>query len=602
MLKYIALILFLLPCTIHAEEKHGLAIFGDLKYPADFIHFEYVNPDAPKGGEIILAKVGTFDSLNPYILKGVSASGLKFLHESLLVKSYDEPFSAYGLIAEKVEVADDKSWVIFTLRKEARWHDDTPITADDVVFSFNILKKKGHPFYRTYYADIDKAEKINPHKVKFVFKVKNNRELPIIIGEMQILPKHYYDTHEFNKTTLEAPLGSGAYEIAKVDAGKSITYKRKENYWGKDLAVNKGRYNFDTIRYDYYRDSTVAVEALKAGEYDIRQENISRIWATAYDFKAREDGVFIKNEIMHQVPSGMQGFVINTRKEKFADIRVRKALNYTFDFEWANKTLFYSAYQRTKSYFANSIYESSGVPEGAELAILKQYKNQLPNEIFTTKYEVPATDGSGWARNNLIKANKLFKEAGYKVVDNQLLDKNGEPFTIEFLLHSPSFNRVVAPMIRNLKKLGIESKIRLVDDSQYIERIKKFDFDMLVYVFPASLAPGNELNDFWNSSNADIKGSQNLAGVKNPVVDELLERIIKAEKKEEYIALLKALDRVLLNGYFVVPNWYNQSFRMLYWNKFSHPKTAPKYARGIIDTWWIDKEKLEKVQTYKLNR
>jgi len=617
MLKIIFILSLIFSPAI-AQEKHGLTIFGDLKYPSDFTHFEYVNPDAPKGGEIVFASIGTYDNLNPYILKGISASGLELIYDTLLVKSADEPFSAYGLIAKSVEVAEDKSWVKFTLREKAKWHDGTPITADDVIFSLNILKKEGHPFYRTYYGDVKEVKKISPHKVVFNFSVKNNRELPLIIGEMPILPAHYYKENEFNKTTLTPPLGSGNYKISKVDGGRSITYERVKDYWGKDLAVKKGRYNFDKIRYDYYRDATVAVEALKAGEYDLRQENISRVWATAYNFEGLRNGTFIKKEIYHQIPSGMQGFVFNTRRDKFKDIRVRKALNYTFDFEWANKTLFYSAYKRTKNYFSNSIYESSGLPNGKELEILSEYacdncgrgvacyahKKQgfstlnpytektnktscLPPHIFAEEYKVPSTDGSGWARDNLIKAKNLLEEAGYKVKNQMLVDENEKPFTIEFLLHSASFKRVVAPMVRNLKKLGINSNIRIVDSSQYVERIKKFDFDMLVYVFPSSLAPGNELIDYWHSNSADVAGTNNISGVKNKIVDDLIDRIIKAKNKDEYIALLKALDRVLLWEYLVVPNWYNQSFRMIYWDKFGYPEISPKYSRGIIDTWWI---------------
>lgn len=585
------------PASVMAAEfKHGLSMFGDLKYPANFTHFEYVNPDAPKGGSLRLAAIGTYDSLNPYILKGSAAAGVSMTFETLLEKSKDEPFSEYGLLAESVKVSEDKKSVTFRLRSKARWHDGLPVTVEDVIFSFDVLKTKGHPFFRGYYRDVEQVEKTGDRDVTFHFANAENRELPLIIGEMPILPKHHFTDKEFDASTLEPIVGSGAYKIDRVDTGRSITYRRVENYWGKDLAINNGRHNFDTIIYDYYRDGGVAVEALKAGEYDVRQENISRVWATAYNIPALQAGAFVREEIMHEIPSGMQGFVLNIRRDKFKDPALREALNYAYDFEWANKTLFYSAYERTTSYFSNSDFEAEGTPSDAELALLEPYKDQLPSRLFTEPFVVPKTDGSGNNRPNLVKAKQLLDAAGWKVRDNALrIPGTDEPLTIEFLIGSPSFERVIAPYLKSLKKLGIEGTIRVVDAAQYQRRLDEFDFDVVVHTYGQSLSPGNEQIDFWHSSRADTSGSRNMIGVKSPVVDALVEKIISADSYASLQTACKALDRVLLWGYYVVPNWYNQSFRMIYWNKFGHPDIAPKYDLGIEDTWWYDESKAAKI-------
>ena len=567
---------------------HGVAMHGDLKYGPDFTHFDYVNPDAPKGGEVRQSAVGSFDNLNPFILKGQSASGIGRIFESLMTGSEDEAFSQYGLIAESVEMPEDRSWVAFTLRPQARWHDGTQITVDDVLFSLEVLKTKGHPFYRAYYADVVKAEKIAERKVKFTFADGLNRELPLIIGELVILSKAYFETHEFEKTTLESPLGSGPYRVERVDAGRSITYARVVDYWGADLPVRRGQDNFDVIRVDYYRDPTVAMEAFKAHEYDFRAENASKVWATAYVGEAFDDGRIIKQEIAHSIPTGMQGFVFNTRRAKFADPRLRRALGYAFDFEWTNKNLFNGAYSRTESYFSNSELASSGLPDAAELALLEPFRDQIPAAVFNEVYETPKTDGSGQARRNLRTALKILGQAGWAIIDGKLINPvDGEPLEIEFLIVSPLFERIIAPYVKNLEKLGVGARIRLVDSAQYQKRLEDFDFDMVVASMGQSLSPGNEQNNFWTSAAADTPGSRNLAGVKDPVVDSLVATLIAAADRETLITATRALDRVLLSGYYVVPHWHIRSFRVAYWNKFARPAITPKYSLGF-DSWWID--------------
>lgn len=569
---------------------HGVAMHGDLKYGPDFTHFDYVNPDAPKGGLVRQSAIGSFDNLNPFILKGESASGIGRIFESLMAGSADEALSQYGLIAETVEMPEDRSWVAFTLREQARWHDGTPITVEDVIFSLEILKTKGHPFYRAYYGDVIKAEKIGERKVKFSFSDGLNRELPLIISELPILSKAYYQTHDFEKTTLVSPLGSGPYRVESVDPGRSITYARVEDYWGAELPVRRGQNNFDTIRIDYYRDPTVAMEAFKAHEYDFRAENTSKVWATAYVGAAFDDGRIVKQEIRHSIPTGMQGFVFNTRRDKFSDPKLRRALGYAFDFEWTNKNLFNGAYTRTKSYFSNSELASSGLPDDAELALLGPFRDRLPASVFNQVFEPPKTDGTGNARRNLRQALKLLGQAGWSVVDGKLVSPtDGRPLEIEFLIVSPAFERIIAPLIKNLEKLGVTSKIRLVDSAQYQKRLEQFDFDVIVASIGQSLSPGNEQNNYWTSVSADTPGSRNYAGINDPVVDSLVATLIAAADRDSLIAATRALDRVLLSGYYVIPHWYIRSFRVAYWNKLARPAITPKYSLGF-DGWWVDPE------------
>jgi len=574
-----------------ATTGHGLSIHGDLKYGPGFKHFEYANPDAPKGGDVRLPAIGTFDNLNPFILKGVAAAGLGQLFDTLTLASSDEPSSEYGLIAESVEVPADRSWVAFTLRPEARFHDGSPITADDVIWTFQTLKSKGHPFYRAYYAQVAKAETQGPRKVKFSFGAGENRELPVIAGQLPVLSKAYWSKRDFEKTTLEPPLGSGPYRVESVDAGRSIVYRRVKNYWGAKLPVRAGQDNFDTIRYDYYRDSTVALEAFKAGQYDFRQENSAKNWATAYTIPAVTQGLIKKEEIPNQVPTGMQAFVFNTRRPIFQDRRVRQALGYAFDFEWANKSLFYGAYTRTRSYFSNSELASSGLPGPEELKVLEPFRGRVTPEVFTKEYQPPVTDGSGDIRANLREALALLKEAGWVVQGGKLANaRTGEPMQFEILLDDPNFERITLPFVKNLERLGVTARVRTVDSAQYQKRVESFDFDMVVGGWGQSLSPGNEQTDFWNSERAGIAGSRNLAGVHDPVVDKLVELVISAPDRQNLVARTRALDRVLLWGFYGIPHFHIRTFRVAYWDKFDRPRVSPRYALGF-DTWWVDAKK-----------
>lgn len=580
-------------------KSYALSLFGDIKYGAEFTHFDYVNPDAPKGGTVRYATIGTFDTLNPFTLKGQAAVGSGLPFDTLMARSEDEPGTEYGLIAENVEVPADRRWVQYNLRKEARFHDGTPVTPDDVVWTFDTLKAKGHPRWRLYYADVLKAEKVGERGVKFSFRTGENRELPSIVGEMPVLSKKYWEGKEFDKTTLEAPLGSGPYKIESFDPGHTITYRRVADYWGKDLPVNRGRNNFDVARYDYYRDQTVALEAFKAGQYDIRVENVAKNWATGYDSPALRDGLFKKMEIPNKVPTGMQGFGFNTRHAVFKDARVREALGYLFDFEWTNKTLFYGAYARTESYFSNSDLASSGLPDADEVKVLEKYKGEIPESVFTTAYAAPKTDGSGNIRDNIRKALQLLKEAGWSVKNEKMVnDATGEQMSFEFLLDQPEFERIVLPFVQNLKRICIDARVRSVDPAQYENRMKSFDYDMTVVLIPESLSPGNEQREFWGSAAADEPGSQNYLGVKNKAVDDLVDLIINAPDRKSLVTRVHALDRILLQSYYVIPNWHITYFRVAAWDKFVHPQISPPYALAL-DTWWLDPQRAQTVEARK---
>ena len=567
---------------------HGLAMHGQPKYGPDFKHFDYANPDAPKGGEAKLSAIGSFDSFNPYILKGDPAAGIGALIETLLVSSGDEAFSEYGLLAETIEIPEDRSWVAFTLRREARWHDGRPVTVDDVIFSLDILKTKGHPFYRSYFKDVAKAEPIGERTVKFTFADGVNRELPLIAGQLPVLPKHWWATRDFDKTTLEPPLGSGPYRVKAFEAGRSVTYERVPDYWGRDIPVRRGTYNVDTLRYDYYRDGTVALEAFKAGEYDFRMENVAKDWATAYDAPPVREGLIKKAEIENERPTGMQAFAFNTRREVFKDRRVRQALMYAFDFEWTNRNLFYGQYVRTRSYFSKSELASHGLPRGEELKILEKYRGRVHDEVFAKEYIPPVAGNDEALRANLRVALDLLKAAGWAFKDRKLVDgKTGKPFAFEILLAQPTFERVVLPFVRNLERLGIEARVRTVEPAQYRKRSDDFDFDMVVESFGQSLSPGNEQRDFWSSAAAAVPGSRNTIGIKDPVVDELIELVIAAPDRESLIARTRALDRVLLWGHYVIPNWHTRAFRVAYWDRFGLPDKTPKYTL-CVECWWVD--------------
>ena len=481
--------------------------------------------------------------------------------------------------------------MIFTLRPEARWQDGTPITVDDVIWTVDTLKTKGHPFYRAYYANIVKAEKVGEHQVKMIFDGKMNRELPLIAGQMPVLPKHYYEKVEFDKTTLTPPLGSGPYRIKRVDPGRTIVYERDPNYWGAKLPVNLGRNNFDEVRYEYYRDANVALEAFKAGNYDLQIENNSKDWATAYTGPPFEKKLIVREEIPNQRGTGMQGFVFNTRRPVFSDPKVRAALAYAFDFEWTNQNLFYGQYQRTESYFSNSELASSGLPSPAELKLLEPYRDQLPPEVFTKAYKAPSTAGTD-LRQNLRTALEMLREAGWQVEGGRLVNKaTGQPLAFEILLVQPAFERIVGPFVQNLKRLGVQASLRTVDTAQYQNRLDDFDFDMIVGSWGESQSPGNEQRDFWGSQAADTRGSRNLAGIKSPVVDALVDKIIEAPSREDLVTATHALDRVLLWGHYVIPHWHITYDRVAYWNKFSRPQVDPKYGIDLY-AWWIDPVKL----------
>ncbi|MGE5547745.1 MAG: extracellular solute-binding protein [Solirubrobacterales bacterium] len=567
-----------------AAPRHGIAMHGEPKYPANFAHFDYVNPDAPKGGELKLAAQGTFDSLNPYIVKGVPASGATMPFETLMASSADEPFSMYGLLAESVDTPEDRSSATFVLRKEARWHDGKPVTPEDVIFSLETLKTKGEPNYRFYYAGIDKAEKVGERAVKFTFKPGDNRELPLIVGEMPILPRHYWQGRDFAATTLEPPLGSGPYRVARFEPGRFIEYERVKDYWGETLPVRKGQENFDRVRYDYYRDSTVALEALKAGEYDFREETEAKKWATGYDdWAALADGRALKIRLDNEVPAGMQGFAYNLRRPLWGDDRVREALAYAFDFEWTNRTLFYGQYIRSESYWSNSELAAKGQPSPAELKVLEPLRAQVPPPVFTTEYHAPATGPDG-IRPNLRIAMRLLEEAGWKV-EKGLLVKDGRPFEFEILLAQPAFERITLPFVRNLARLGITAHVRTVDPTQYVNRVREFDFDMIVQSWGQSLSPGNEQAMYWTSAAADQPGSRNVVGIRNPAVDTLVDLVISAKDRDDLVARTRALDRVLLWNHYVIPQWHIGWDRVAFWDKFGRPSVTPMRGYQLF-AWW----------------
>ena len=687
-------LLLALAGLVDAAPQHALTLYGEApKYPANFKHFDYVNPDAPKGGTLRQAGFGSFDSLNPFISKGVSEDNIGIIYDSLTRHSLDEPFTEYGLIAGKIEKAADNAWVRFYLRPEAHFQDGHPVTAEDVKFTFETLMSKGVPMYRGYYADVDRVEIEGPHKVRFVFKHANNRELPLILGQLPVLPEHWWTEldesqaqeqpllgddslvdiiesaekgdltlrihddarlvggqklnaerlqlnlqaaarssdqtfaplrsitdyerkdkqllriefkkstaesltaaikalrllptkRDFGKSSLEIPLGSGPYQVTEVKAGRSIRYERVKDWWGQDLPVNRGFYNFDNMLIDYYRDNTVALEAMKAGQFDYWLETSAKNWASAYDVPAVAEGRLIKEEIQNHNPAGMQGFIFNTRRPLFQDRRVREALGLLFDFEWANRQLFNGAYTRTHSYFDNSELAASGLPGDDELKILEPLRDKIPPEVFTDEYSVPVTDGSGIIRDQQRRAYQLLQQAGWRIEGDQMLDAEGKPVSFEFLLAQAEFERVLLPFKRNLADLGMELVIRRVDVSQYINRLRSRDFDMIVGGFGQSNSPGNEQREYWHSSSADKPGSRNFIGLKDPAIDQLVEGLINANSRQSLIDHTRALDRVLLWGHYVIPNWHIKTWRVAYWDRLEHPQTTPLFDIGL-NTWWI---------------
>lgn len=582
------------PAEGWAEPSHGLSAFGDLKYPAGFKHFEYVNPDAPKGGRLsMIGTAGriTFNSFNGYILKGDAAQGLQFLFDTLMERAMDEPDAVYGLVAKSADVADDGRSVTFALRTGAKFSDGTPMTAEDVQVSFQLLKEKGDPRIALQLAKVEAVDVVDAQTVRFRF-TESNRDLPLIVATgVPVFSKAYYEKVDFSKTTLEAPLGSGPYQIADFKPGRYVTYKLRDDYWGRDLPVNKGRFNFGELRYEYFRDRTAEFEALKSNEFDLREEFTSKVWATQYDVPPVTKGWLVKESLPDDRPSGAQGFFINMRRAKFQDVRTREAISLAFDFEWTNRTQFYNLYQRTNSFFENSAMKAEGEPTAGELALLNPLKGQLSSEALGGAVTAPVSNGSGQDRKLLRKASRLLKQAGWQTKDGKRFNAAGEQLTIEFLTFSPTFERIIAPYVKNLRILGIDANIRLVDPAQYERRRKSFDFDMTTTRFVVRQTPGVELENYFGSRSAGIEGSLNLAGVSNPAIDALTAKVVQAKTREELQTAARALDRVLRAEHFWVPHWYKSAHNVAYWNKFSRPALKPKYARGIIDTWWYDEAK-----------
>ncbi|WP_339544300.1 extracellular solute-binding protein [Pseudomonas sp. RA_35y_Pfl2_P32] len=594
------------PACATISESHGYAQFGTLKYPTRFTHFDWVNPQAPKGGTLRLMAFGTFDTLNPYTFKGTSPVatanflqyGINELNEPLMVgtgqyaPSGDEPASSYGLIAQSVEYSEDRSWVVFNLRPEARFHDGQPITARDVAFSYRLLLKEGHPRYRTSLQEVQRVDILNPLRIRFVFKRAGNPLLILRLGELPVLPQHYWKGRDFKATTFQAPLGSGPYRITRVSPGRQLLFERVKDYWGKDLPVNRGKYNYDRVEVEFYRDSTVAFEAFKAGEFDIYIEHQAKNWANAYTFPAVRRGDVIKAQIEHQIPTQTQGLFMNTRRATFADAKVRQALGLMFDFEWTNRTLFSGAYKRAMSFYPNSEFAATGLPLGHEWLMLSPYREQLPAKLFTVPFSLPQTDGRGIPRDTLRQALGLLAEAGWTLNGQRLLNAAGQPLRLEILLVNPNLERILQPYTENLASIGIDASLRTVDRAQYKQRLDQFDFDMILMTLDQTLSPGLEQWQYFHSSQAKVKGSKNYAGVANPVVDHLLEQLLAAQSRDAQVAAGKALDRVLLWQHYIIPNWYINFHRLAYRNRFAFV-TTPPYTLGLNAGWLKTSEKAQ---------
>ncbi|MGH1419953.1 MAG: extracellular solute-binding protein [Hyphomicrobiaceae bacterium] len=579
---------------------HAMSLVGEPEYGPDFTHFNWVNPDAPKGGKIRQYTMGSFDSLNRFSVRGVSASGLGLIYDTLMISSPDEPSAEYGLIAEWVSYPSDYSSVTYGLREQARFHDGKPIRPEDIIFSLEALKK-AHPFFKAYYKNVVSAEKTGEREVTFRFDINGNRELPQIVGQLEIIPEHFWTatsadgkTRDIAKSSLEIPLGSGPYKIKKVDPGRDIIYERDENYWAKDLPVTKGQWNFDEIAYRYYLDRTPAFEAFKTGTIQFWTENSAESWATKYSSAPFKKGLIKKEALKNGRVAGMQAFVFNLRREKFKDIRVREALNLVYNFDQANKTLFYGQYIRTGSFFENSELRASGKPKGTELEILKSVADGLPKTVFDEVWEPAKSSGSTSHRKNLRKALGLLKQAGWTLDKNVLRNAKGKAFKLEFLLFQPTFDRVVLPFIQDLRKIGIEASVRVVDSAQYKRRSDDFDFDIIIGSFGQSHSPGNEQRSFWGSASAKRPGSRNIAGIENPAIDKLIDRLVFAKGREDLVAATRALDRALLANYYVIPQWYYPFDRVAFWNYLSHPKKLPSQNPAVLRTWWVDPQKYSK--------
>ncbi|WP_409299909.1 extracellular solute-binding protein [Pseudomonas sp. KCJK8993] len=587
------------PASATLIESHGYAQFGTLKYPARFTHFDWVNPAAPKGGTLRVMAFGTFDTLNPYTFKGTSPVatpnflqyGVNELNEPLMVgtglyaPSGDEPTSSYGLIARSVEYSEDRSWVVFNLRPEARFHDGMPITARDVAFSYRLLLKEGHPQYRTNLQEVQRVDILGPQRIRFVLKRAGNPLLILRLGEMPVLPQHYWKDRDFKATTFTPPLGSGPYRITQVQPGRQLVFERVKDYWGKDLPVNRGFANFDRVEVEFYRDSDVAFEAFKAGEFDIYIEHQAKNWASGYDFPAVRRGEVIKAQVAHQIPTQTQGLFMNTRRATFADARVREALGMMFDFQWTNRALFSGAYQRALSYYPNSEFCATGVPQGREWLLLSPYREQLPASLFTQPFSLPSTDGRGIPRQTLRRALGLLGEAGWKLDGQRLQNSAGQPLRFELMLVNPNLERILQPYVENLASIGIDARLRTVDRAQYKQRLDQFDYDMILMTLNQTLSPGLEQWQYFHSSQVAVKGSKNYAGIDNPIVDHLLEQLLAAQSRDDQLAAGRALDRVLLWQHYMIPNWYLNYHRLAYRNRFAFV-TTPPYTLGL-GAWWL---------------
>lgn len=579
--------------------SHGYAQFGELKYPANFTHFDWVNADAPKGGTLRIMAEGTFDTLNPYTLKGTSPIstanfgqyGIDELNETLMAgtgqydPSGDEPASSYGLIAESVEYSDDRSWVVFNLRPQARFHDGSPITAYDVAFSYRKLLKEGHPQYRTSLQEVQRVDILSRRRIRFVFKRSGNPLLILRLGELPVLSQHYWKSRDFKATTFKPPMSSGPYRIVEVTPGRRLVFERVKNWWGENLPVNRGKYNFDRVEVEFYRDNDVAFEAFKAGEFDVYIEHQAKNWANGYHFPAVERGEVVQVQIPHRIPTQTQGLFMNTRRGMFSDVRMREALGLLFDFEWTNQALFNNAYRRSTSYYPNSEFSSTGLPKGLELELLEPFRGQLPATLFTTPLQLPVTAGDGLPRTTLRQALQLFKAAGWTFDGQQMVDKSGQPLRFEILLVNPSLERILQPYVANLARIGIHASLRTVDRAQYKQRLDQFDFDMILMTLNQTLSPGLEQWQYFHSSQATVKGSKNYAGISNPVIDSLLNQLLAASSHEQQVAAGRALDRVLLAEHYMVPNWYIDYHRIAYRNKFDFIATPP-YTLGLR-AWWL---------------
>ncbi|WP_424814680.1 extracellular solute-binding protein [Roseococcus sp. YIM B11640] len=586
------LVSFAAPGGLLAQQQgpirtHALSLLGEPALPADFPHFPWANPDAPKGGEVALTRLGSFDSFNPFILRGTADAGIANIYDTLLIDSPDEASTEYAHLASAVEIPADRMGVTFEIREGARWHDGRPVTAEDVVWTFNTLRTQGRPFYRAYWGDVSEVVADGPRRAVFRFKSNENRELALILGQLAVMPKHWWEGRDFARPTLDVPLGSGPYRLDRFEPGRSVVYRRVDDYWAKDLPTKRGFNNFDVLRYEYFRDTTVDFEAFKAGQIDFRTENQARNWATGYDFPAVRRGLVKRDELRHERPTGMQAFVMNLRRPLFQDPRVREALGQVFDFEWLNANIFNGLYTRTTSFFSNSELASSGLPAGKELAVLEPFRSQLPDTVFTVESRLPTTDGSGNNREGLRRALDLMRQAGWTIRERRLVNAQGQRFEFEILLNGPTFERIALPYVQWLQRLGVEARVRTVDPAQYQVRTDAFDYDMTVDVIPQSLSPGNEQRDFFTCEKSRENGSQNVAGFCSPVIDALVELVINAPDREELIARTRALDRVLLNGAYVIPQWHLRAFWIAYWNRFGRPARNPKYGLGF-DTWWID--------------